>query len=184
MLVVDRIDVFFCSVPGREDVTLAGLASWGARPGIRILEPNLLGVSAFEFQKERRVWAEKYSTGPYYVVTDDDCVPPLGEWLSEATAIMDRHPEFAILSLMPENATIQRWTPENYDAFEDDEVMEHIDVGGVRVCRKGMLTEWPEQTKRTYDREQCTAIRDKGFRCGYYRHITQVHLGEGRTSLR
>jgi hypothetical protein len=179
------LDVFFCIVPGRESLTYRCERAWhDLDVNLRTITPTILRVEKAAFQKERRVFADEHAEGPVYIVADDDCLPPLGDWLTLACDILQRHPEFAILSLWPTNAPINRWTPTDYAPFEDDEVMEHFSVGNIRVCRQHMLSEWPPLEGNAYDTAHCTALRAAGYRVGYYKNIKMTHLGEGRTSLR
>lgn len=180
------LDIFFCSIGGRELLTRECHAQWALiveDAEFHYIMPTSIHVDAAQFQKQRRVYADEKASGEFYIVTDDDCLPPSMNWLTSALEVMERHPEFAILSLWPENATIQRWTPEDYKPFEDSEVMEHVSVGGIRVCRKGILKTWPALEGKAYDMAQCQAIREAGYRCGYFKNIRMQHLGEGRTTL-
>lgn len=175
---VETVDVFFCMTEIRPHMTVRCREAW--QVPLWHLRPDGLNCSAREFQKQRRIFAEEHASGKYYIVADDDCLPPEGnEWMSKACEIMDRYPQFAILSLWPRNAVIQRWTPEDYETVETEDVAEHFSVGNLRVCRKGALTEWPEQTEAGYDNTQCVALRKAGWRVGYFRNIKMIHLGEG-----
>lgn len=181
------VDVFFCSIGGREEMSAHCREQWelSRHPWAMVdLTPERIDTTPEHFQKLRRVWAEEKARGEYYIVTDDDCLVPGGDWIMEALSIMERHPDFAILSLWPENANIHRWTPEEYDPIEDPEVLEHFSVGGVRLCRKGILTSWPVLEGKAYDNVQCEAIRKAGYRVGYFKSLKMLHLGEGRTTLR
>lgn len=178
------MDIFFCSIPGvRDETTEICLAAWGGRPLFH-LTPKLLGVSNAEFQKARRTHADEHSDGPYYIVADDDCMPYMERVdLSLIESTMDMYPEFAILSMWPDNAIIQKWTPEDYVPYADSMVEEHVSVGGIRVCRKGLLKDWPELVGNAYDMAQCEAVRASGKRVGYFKNLKMIHLGEGRTTL-
>lgn len=136
-----------------------------------------------KFQSWRRINADEKSSGAVYVVADDDCLPQSEPFVELALGILAAHPDFGILSLWPMNCRINRWTPEGYTAFEDDEVMEHHSVGGIRFCRKGLIAEWPEQTGRGYDAEHCGALRAAGYRVGYFKNLTMNHVGEGYSTV-
>lgn len=179
---METVDVFFCSAELRPDMTVRCREAW--QVPMWHLSPAGIGVSKRDFQKYRRVFAERQASGKYYIVADDDCLPPEGDWMSKAVEIMDRYPEFAILSLWPTNAVIQRWTPDDYTPVETEEVSEHFSVGNIRVCRKGAFTDWPEQVTAGYDNTHCVALRKAGWRVGFFRNIKFLHLGEGKTSLR
>lgn len=83
---------------------------------------------------------------------------------------------------MLENETINPWTPEGYETFVDDEIAEHVSVGGIRVCRKTGL-EFPPITTPHYDATHCQALRDMGYRVGHMRNVTAIHLGKGATTI-
>lgn len=65
------------------------------------------------------------------------------------------------------------------------EVMEHISVGGIRFCRKGLIEKWPPRDAECmgYDLIHSDALRDVGYRVGYLQHVRMEHLGEGKTEL-
>lgn len=172
--------------------------------GIKRHNLIITSFGLLEFQRGRRVIAETMSKSPYYIVADGDCVPVsaaynedgieyrdddgevLGHQLEAAAATMDRYKEFAILSFMPSNAVINPWTPEpdEYEIAEshDGEVMEHVDVGGIRVVRRGVMpqdiSQWWPQDSAKYDRHHAMQIRGKGKRVGYFTSIFMEHLGE------
>ncbi len=181
-----RIDVFFCTIPGRDTAKVCEDMWLDLGVNFIPMNPAALGCTNHEFQRDRRLFADITASGPYYIVADDDCLPPSGPWMRDAEKIMERHKDFAILSLWPENASIQRWTPEDYRPYEDMEVMEHISVGNIRLCRKNVIrvNDWPPMpTGYHYDHTHCEAIRKAGYRSGYFKEIRMIHLGEGKTSL-
>ena len=143
--------------------------------------------SSFEFQRARRIHAAEKSKTWAYVVADDDCMPNTTNLITvKCLGILHDHPDFAILSMMPTNAIIRRWRPEgNYEVFEDDSVIEHHSVGGIRFCRAGIPKEWPpmEPGFPGYDRIHCEQIRKEGWRVGYYKNVCMVHLGEGYSQI-
>lgn len=174
---IESLDVFFCMTEIRPGMTVRCREAW--QVPLWHLRPDGLGCTAREFQKQRRVFADLHASGKYYIVADDDCLPPEGDWMTKALDIMERYPQFAILSLWPSNAVIQKWTPDNYQTVETEDVAEHVSVGNLRVCRKGALKEWPEQTEAGYDMAHCVALRKAGWRVGLFRNIPFEHLGEG-----
>jgi hypothetical protein len=187
------MELFFCHVPGnamREKWSARCIDRWdkeGVSEG-HFLTPEYLQCSNYEFQKRRREYAEHMAKGEFYILADDDCLPPdnpkgvLSVTL-QARAIMHSHPEYGMLSFMPANATIVEWTPEDYKTANDSQVMEHHSVGGLRIVRKGAIKNWPEQTLPSYDTEHCQAMRDAGYRVGYFRKLKMMHLGEGKSSI-
>jgi hypothetical protein len=179
-----EIDVFFSYVPGlRDELTERMLQHWkGLGYSPIVLTPESLKCSDFDFQSARRIYADATARSGIYILTDDDmeCItdPDLG------LQAMEEHPDFGIISAFPANCTIQRWTPENYEAFEDLSVSEHVSVGGIRIIRKGALIKgWPPQTEKGYDREHGEAMRVGGYRVGYSQHFRAIHHGEGISTL-
>lgn len=125
--------------------------------------------------------AEKRAKSMIYILTDDDMEPLFD--IKQAAKLMLTRPWFGILSAMPENATIHRWTIEGYRVFEDSEIMEHIDVGGLRFIRKGACRLFKEQTRVGYDREHCFGMRKNNFRVGYFKNFKAIHHGEGASDV-
>jgi hypothetical protein len=174
-------------------------------------EFELMGVGGMElkdFQRGRRIVAETVSKSGVYVVADPDCMPVDeingNSWLNVALATMEAYPEFAILTPTPSNATINSWTGDDgheipglggrYKVLENQYVMEHVNVGGIRFTRKGHLPQekeaWREQKENrrnpeqlygwTYDQDHCAMVRQAGGRVGLMKRVKYQHLGEGR----
>jgi hypothetical protein len=149
---------------------------------VHVITPKIVGCSNFDFQKVRRQYAEAHAKESIYVVADDDCLPLFH--VEQCAEVMRGYPQFAILSLFPQNCNIQPWTPdpEVYDAYSGEDVMEHVSVGGIRFMRKGYMTEWPSLPESgAYDFVQCEYLRQrKQMRSGYFRNFQCLHLGEGQ----
>lgn len=180
--------MFWCTAPHsdhRASLARQTLLWWKSQKGVKLhtLNPSIVGCTAGEFNRERRRWAELRASGLAYIVVDDDCLPLSGECIDAGVTALLAHPEFAILSAFPVNCNISRWTPENYESFEDLQVMEHVDVGGLRFVRKGAMTDWPEMSGPAYDRIQCDWLRKHGWRVGYAQHSRYKHLGEGASDI-
>ncbi|MHC5066130.1 MAG: hypothetical protein ACYTG5_19395 [Planctomycetota bacterium] len=185
-----KTDVFLCHLGKNDDWMRAGMflltsSRWTSEPDTRLhdMTPFRCNCTPEEFQRERRICADIAAESDIYVVADDDCLPRAEPFVEYALKVMGEHPEFAILSLLPTNARIMRWRPQDYETYEHEDVTEHVSVGGIRFCRKGILEEWPEMTGKGYDREHGDAIRDAGYRVGYFRHLTMNHLGEGYSTV-
>lgn len=179
------LEVFFCTCPNgseRDAIADSCLAIWNVMDvEVFLMTPEALNCSAYEFQSKRRIMADRYSKRDVYIVADDDCIP---YDIEKAVHALRSHAEFAILSLWPSNAEINRWTPEDYEVVEDLDVMEHFSVGGIRVCRKGaMMKGWPPQMGKGYDTDHCEALRACGWRVGYSQHSRMFHAGEGKSTL-
>lgn len=146
------------------------------------------------FQRLRRIKAEEKSVSEYYVLADDDCLlENMEPCLDKAVDIMERHPDFAILSWRPINATIIPWEPipeENGCLVSgrvhvDKEVSEHSSVGGIRLIRKGAMTYWPdmEPNRKNYDHIHCGKLRQLGWRSGYFNTLRQLHIGRHYSTI-
>ncbi len=184
------IDVFFCQMRRqpvlRQRMRDLCYTRWRREKGARIhtlsLENDAPGHPSS--QKVRRMLAENRAESNPYVVADDDCYPPNEPFLEEALMVLDLHPAYTILSMLPANANIEPWRPKDHHLDPNTiGVMEHVDVGGIRLCRPMPFKEWPEQARSGYDREQCEAIRAAGKRVGYFTQIEMLHLGEGASSV-
>lgn len=143
------------------------------------------------FQRDRRIVAEINASTAIYVVADDDCVPE-EDTVVDALYLMSKYEDFAILSPYWRECTINPWTPEkdeydNWPAIENEDLMEHVDVGGIRFTRRGVMSTNPEQWLKMgdgatkYDRPHCAQIRAKGLRVGVMKHVHARHLGERRS---
>lgn len=182
------VDVFFCTAatdPERMGLARRCQLEWekmDAPLRLHVLTPRLLGVSREEFQRERRIYADSNSQHHFYIVADDDCFPK-GRCVGQLLAALAAHREFAILSALPENCNIVRWTPEGLSVFNDPDVMEHVSVGGIRCCRQRAMRFWPPMDGPGYDRIQADALREWKWRVGYALKATMFHAGEGRSTI-
>ncbi len=184
------IDVFFCTAsldPVRVSMAATCAERWMAEPGIEMagLSPARLGCTPREFQRMRRLTAHAMARTPIYVLADDDSLLPDYPVVEGMVALMERYPHFGMLSTLPSNANIEEWTPENYQTASTWEVMEHVSVGQIRFCRKSVIIDpWPPMTARPgYDTQHGEAIRRAGYRVGYSRSFTHLHLGEGKSTI-
>lgn len=185
-------EIFFCTAPKSDERrSIAGrmFDIWDTQQFCYELTPKLLRCTDSEFQKQRRMFADKMADGEIYLLVDDDCEPILNSheilkhWISCGERIMRENHEFAILSAWPANANIERWAPHDYSAKDGEEVTEHVSVGGLRFVRKGCMKDWPEQIGPGYDREHCEALRASGYRVGYFKHLKMIHHGEGKSEV-
>jgi len=166
-------------IPIREAMRKLCEVRWWQETSALTLVP---GMGNSSFQSERRQLADAFCNETY-VVADDDCFPQAAPFADAARRILEAHPSFGILSLRPTNFKINPWRPEGYEPYEDEEVFEHVSVGGIRFCRPGCLEEWPPQTRKGYDTEHCEALRKAGYRVGYFKNLWMSHLGEGYSSV-
>ena len=160
-----------------EDRGFNCLEWWKSQPvELHVLTPEIVGCSVAEFNRDRRVYADQLAKGDH-IVADDDAIPQCD--ILKAYEVFRKYPDFGTISLWPENCVINPWT--EIEAFEDDEVMEHVSVGVVRFCRKGMP--FPPSERLGYDRTHADAIRAIGMKVGLFKNFKVNHLGEGRSSL-
>lgn len=182
----NRVDLFLCNWYGRTAWLKQCANFWNGVTGlgkVHILTPPA-GFTGAMFQKWRRVEADRLG-GEFYILSDDDCLPESRDVITVGLSVLKAHPWFSIVSLLPQNANIVEWTPEGYNVKSDADILEHVSVGGVRFCRKMPFTHWPDMPAhyRGYDAQHSQAIRDAGFRVGYFRNLKMTHLGEGQTTL-
>lgn len=183
--------VFVCHVPvngQRQKWLREVLDAWfalGAAP--QVLSPSSDPIS---FQRERRIEAEQKG-GDFYILADDDCLPDVKneDFIAQGMRVLKKHPEFAMLAPLPSNENIVEWTPDerldHYKTANDEEVMEHTSVGGIRFCRKGALKIYPAMHRELpgYDWLHGDALRKAGKRVGYIRSLGFVHLGFGHSTV-
>ena len=183
-------DVYVChcgEAPMRLQMMRLCVKRWEMEPSTRVTLYHAQNMSGADFQRYRRMRAENASHNPYYVVADDDClIPGLQPFLMPAYSIMDRYPEFAILAPWPMESSIRAWEPENYTPFVNDDVEEHVSVGGIRIMRKGAMKEWPEipGNHPWYDAIQADYLRMNGFKVGFLKNFQMIHLGHKMCSLK
>lgn len=179
-----KLDVYWCSCPQtkeREEIAIRTLEWWNKRDVIlHITTPRAISCSLLDFNLHRRIYAETYSESDPYIVTDDDCIPDIYDF-APAVDVLLHHPEFSILSWWPENANIEKWT--EIKSYEDSQVLEHVSVGGIRMCRKGHIVHWPEADSPGYDRTQADEIRRRGRKVGFFKEFSMLHLGEGKSEI-
>lgn len=175
-------DFFFCSAPQSEERyerAKQTLAMWREVLPVTVLqaEPH----DNYYFQSKRRQIAEATSTTSIYIVADDDMEPSRTEaklqWILDGVECLLAYPKFGILSPLLEATNLFPATVDGSPPYVDNEVQEEHNVGGIRFCRKGIITEWPEQTRRGYDQEHCAAYQHHGYKVGYMKHLWANHPG-------
>ena len=188
---LSKPQVFVCHVPlngQRQKWLREVLDAWfalGAAP--QVLTPSSDPIS---FQRDRRIEAEQLGKD-FYIVADDDCLPDTSkeDFISEGLRMLKKHPEFAMLAPLPSNENIVEWTPDErldrYKTVSDEEVMEHVSIGGIRFCRKGCLKTYPPINRELpgYDWIHGDALRKAGKRVGYIRSLRFNHLGAGSSTV-
>jgi hypothetical protein len=197
------IDVFITTLPYREEdpigririnLAQACIERWQSEPDTWRIVVTASEGREVEFQRDRRIQAENRSTGPYYILADDDCMLETRfPYIERAVSIMDKHPDFAILSFFPINFLVVPWTPADSEkklliggrVFTDDDVMEHVNSGGIRLCRKGAMKKWPpmDAGSKSYDMIHCCTLRADGWRSGYFKSLRMLHLGRHYSNI-
>lgn len=178
------------------------------------LNPSIAQCGAIEFNRTRRIIADQEARDSLYILTDDDCIPVSGDSVPAGLETLGRMGEgqfrFGILSAYPQNCTIHPWTPgeevvvcfcgrlsmcpacngrghykTSRTVYEDLQVMEHVSVGGLRFCRKGVIERWPPRDPDAagYDMIQADYLRSLDWRVGYLQHVRAIHYGEGHSDL-
>ncbi len=177
-------DVFICSIPKEKDIRYyllqACFIRWDSDNECRLhyLTPGSEWLTNDNFQKERRVVAQKLASSDIYILTDDDCMPIGPDFIARGLAVMQSHPEFGILAAM--NVMNKNDTMPYTGKFIDEDVWECHAVGGVRFCRKGIIKEWPELVDPgSYDCQHQEALEKAGYKAGYLRKVLMNHLGYG-----
>lgn len=182
------IEVFFCTMPlteERQEISDRMLQWWGDQHvKLRVLTPKGIGSTEEEFNRKRRIYADTYAQEWAYILTDDDCELLSPKMIWAGIEDLSTYDEFGILSAMPQNATINYWTPKIYEPFNNHEIMEHVSVGGLRFVRAGCMTKgWPEAERKGYDQEHCQRLRECRWRSGYSLKAKMFHHGEGKSTL-
>lgn len=185
----DDIPVFLCSIALEEDTGLpphivlsrqmilgachkAWLDQWGFGLGVNLLTPSRIGCDLSEFQRERRIEANRLAYDldtDIYIVADDDILPPCFSTGSDPLrSAMDRYPEFASISLGLTDHPIE----------SREEVVEAPASGGVRVCRRLPPDyDWPPSGPG-YDVRHAKALRERyGLKVGTFTKMVGCHLG-------
>ena len=186
-----KTDLFFCSVattPLRSFMAETCLARWHLEPDTHLTELRD-GGDPGGFQLKRRQLAADMADSPIYILADDDCLPEKPEpFVRDCLEILSHYPEFAVLSLWPSNSTLHSWKADDipgYTPTVTEDVLEHVSVGGIRFCRKDAFTDldWPPLQGKTYDSQEAQALRNAGYRVGYFRNFYMNHLGRNYSQV-
>ena len=155
--------VYLCGVMEVDDlrqaVREATLERWLYEEG-DWLEVRLLFAPARDcsFQRARRVIPNEQG-GAFYVVADDDCFLHHETDIHRCRQILEKHPDYAILSLWPDNVTMGE-----YPHGDEDVIEIPSSVGGIRFCRHIPGFEFPPMGDGPgYDAIHCQALRDAGY---------------------
>lgn len=175
-------DVFLCSC-AIDEIRLALLhltrTRWRSM-GVdyRSVSNFTIGCHNRDFQGMRRPWIEAHAQSDIYIMAEDDCMPLGPDFIERGLAIMNRHPEFAVLSplLLP--------YPEKPSRWEDAECYEGITSGGINFTRKGCLKDLQVTPGVLFDESsQAGYLNRLGYKVGWMKTIKQNHLGAGLSTI-
>lgn len=119
---------------------------------------------------DRWVAAESLAQSPIYCIADDDCLPPYDLDCTYIESIFQRLPDFGLLAIGNSGR--------EYGLYADQDVIESWACGGIRFLRKGIVTEFPDNFTGD-DGMYYEYLKAKGYRSGYLRRWSVIHLGEG-----
>lgn len=178
-----RIDVFLCSCaadPIRQGLRDAVTARWEKdweMVGIHLLTPSAIGCTNKEFQGLRRKYAEEHSAESFYILAEDDCMPLGPDFVKRGMEVMQRHPDYAVLSplLLPFPPAVKE---------NDGEVSEGITAGGINFTRRGLIDVAAINSRLPWDEcAQAEHLRGKGWKSGWMRNVKCNHLGATLSTL-
>jgi hypothetical protein len=130
-------------------------------------------------ERERRIIADDMAQSDIYILADDDILPLQKNFVMNALAVMRAHPQFAKVCLY----TIPDHPQKEAGSFQDDDIFQVHGGGGVRFIRKGIAKQWePSDGQEGYDAPHCREIYRRGFKVGYFKNFTGLHLGWGHTT--
>ena len=154
----------------RAGMVQAVMSRWALQKDCRVEE--IFG-EAKDFHIASKRAAEENAKSPIYVIADADCLILGKDFISRGVEIMERYPEYGILTAVSviENADI-------CSGYASD-VFERHSVGGVAFVRKGILTEFRDCRPDQVDGTICDEMTRKGYKCGVMPDVRMNHLGYG-----
>lgn len=114
----------------------------------------------------------------YYVVTDNDVLPPdlKPDWLQSMVDIMDRHPDIALLApqLPPQNLQ------QPYALGEDVVYCKAVGNTFKLVRREAFPIQYFDNTLNTFgdDGKLSALVHERGWRVAFCRNIFCLHIGQ------
>lgn len=122
----------------------------------------------------------------YYIDTDNDILVPdyeaeCTDWLQKMVDLMDRHPEFAAISMRPQ--ALIGVGPIFKDAPEVKE--NNLAGGSMRMMRTDVVRATDGWSREFENRQEewriCGLLKQKGYKVGYARDLFCYHIfGDGR----
>ena len=181
------IDVFLCSCAADGDWIRRGLLTavqqrWSDMPNVKLWPyyhwQILSSKSLMQYQGMRRTMVESQATSPIYIMAEDDVMPWGPDFVERGVAVLNRHPEFAVLSplLFP--------FPEKPTMWEDDECYEGITSGGINFTRKGVMADMQVPENELFDESsQAGWLKRHGWKTGWMKKVRALHLGAGHSTI-
>lgn len=181
-------DVFvrvFSSSELRLGFAIATVARWKMQKDVRVTTLVWSGSLWYDFRGDDRSientaecpfataslqMAEQMATSDPYIICNDDNLPYGADFVSKGLGIMERNPEYGVVSGVVTNG-------HEPIAQDGPEVTELHAVGGLVFLRKGMVTEFPPLEDCFWDGERHKQVIAKGFRSGYARELPYLHMG-------
>lgn len=120
--------------------------------------PTVVQVPEDGYELKRRVLADKLAKTDPYLLVDASCVPAQPKLIQ---TILDRFKRLGMAGL-----TLR-------GEFPDESVV----PTGIRVCSRGVVKKWPQQTTETYDTEHAEAVRGAGKRVEVWPDVIYFRLG-------
>lgn len=129
-------------------------------------------------ERERRYFAEQMAESDIYILADDDILLLQSDSAKQGEEILRKHKQFGKLCIrtIPDNPV------STIGGFSDSEVFETHGAGGIRFIRKGAVERWPPIGNEGYDAPHCREFHRRGWKVGYFKNLSGLHLGWGHTT--
>jgi hypothetical protein len=115
--------------------------------------------------------AEERAESDPYIICNDDNLPYGQDFVSKGLSIMERYPDYGVISGMVVNG-------EGTDAeMAGPEVKEIHAVGGLVFLRKNLVTEFKPLEDAYWDGYRHAQVIAKGFKSGLAKDLPYLHMG-------
>jgi len=115
--------------------------------------------------------AEELAKSDPYIICNDDNLPYGQDFVSNGLDIMNRYPDYGVISGVVVNGEGSEFE------MNGPEVKEIHAVGGLVFLRKGLVTNFPQLEDCFWDGERHKQVVEKGFKSGYSRSLPYLHMG-------
>lgn len=133
------------------------------------------------FRRVIRDYCFNNSPTELFVLVDDDMLPFSQNTVKRGFEMLEKYPEYAILSAMPRPHKIREQGVAGYHVADD--VFEATSVGGLRFCRRIEGLQAPKFDGDGYDFQFGEYLRSLGRKVGYARECEAFHLGTNGTTV-